>query len=312
VRAWRGAVLVALVAVLAPAIARAQCVAGRLPVTTPIALVFSGGGAKGAWEAGVAAALVETGIPIALAAGSSAGALNAAMLADGRVDRLEATWRTLARDRVYAIRPSVAFSGLLPGWLTALVLRAVDSLADPAPLRETLAALDLPRVRASATRVLVVATDVVRREARVFDNGALTLDVLMAATALPGVFPAVELDGDVLMDGGLVARAPVLEALAARAAPRALVLVSFATAERGRTPRSVRGALEEAFEAAMVHQVRRDAELARLRHPEVDVQLLTPSAPLDLRPLDFEAERLGAAFDRGRADGRACVDAWRR
>lgn len=307
--ALRGLALVAI-ALAVPATAGAQCVAGSA-AGTPIALVFSGGGAKGAWEAGVASALVEGGIPIALAAGSSAGALNAVMLADGRLDRLEATWRTLDRDHVYTVRPSVVFAGLLPGWLTALALGGVDSLLDPAPLRRTLAALDLARVRASATRVLVIATDVVRREPRAFDNATLTLDALMGATALPGVFPAVDVGGELLMDGGLVARAPVLEALAQAHVRRALVLVSYATAERGRAPTSVRRALEEAFETAMVHQIRRDGELARLRHPDVDVQLLSPSAPLDLRPLDFVPERLGAAFERGRADGRGCAAAWR-
>jgi predicted acylesterase/phospholipase RssA len=295
-----------------PGVAAADCVAGGDTGDRPIALVFSGGGAKGAWEAGVAAALVEAGVPIALAAGSSAGALNAAMVADGRIDRLEATWRALDRDHVYRMRPSVVLSGLLPGWLTALTLGAIDSLLDPAPLRDALASLDLARIRTSPTRVLVVATDVVRREARVFDNETLSVDVLMGATAVPGLFPAVVVAGDPLMDGGLVARAPVLEALAAGAARRALVLVSYATAERGRAPTSVRAALEEAFETAMVHQIRRDGELARLRHPDAEIQFLAPSAPLDLRPLDFDPERLGLAFDRGRADGRACVAAWRR
>jgi hypothetical protein len=50
-------------------------------------------------------------------------------------------------------------------------------------------------------------------------------------------------------------------------------------------------------------------ELARLRHPDVDVQLLTPSAPLLLRPLDFDPEGMGRALERGRADAQACLDA---
>src|SRR5216684_3879122 len=84
--------------------ASAACGPSPLPADAPIALVLSGGGAKGAYEAGVAAGLVERGVPIRLVAGSSAGALNAAMIADGRLDRLEALWRGLTRDRVYALR----------------------------------------------------------------------------------------------------------------------------------------------------------------------------------------------------------------
>lgn len=290
--------------------ASAQC-ASRAPADGGVTLVFSGGGAKGAWEAGVALALTEAGVPIAVAAGSSAGALNATMLADGRMDRLEATWRALSRDRVYTLRPGVAFAGLLPGWLAAMAVGRADSLLDPAPLRTMLEhSLDLARIRASNVRLVVVATDLVRRESRVFDNATLTIDALMGAAAVPGLFPPVDVGGDRLVDGGIVGRAPVLEALARVPTPRALVLVSYATAERGRPPTSVRPAIEEAFETAMVHQIRRDAELARLRHPGVDVQVLTPSEPLDLRPLDFEPDALARALDRGRADGRACVKGW--
>jgi NTE family protein len=248
-------------------------------------------------------------VPIAVAAGSSAGALNATLLADGRVDRLETTWRSLTRDDVYLLRPGVFFGGLLPGWLAAAAIAGRESLLDPAPLRARLAAaIDLERIRASRIRLVVVATDVVERRARVFDNASLTVDALMAASAVPGLFPSVDAGGTRLLDGGIVARAPVLDALARERPPRALVLVSYATAERGREPTTVRRAIEEAFETAMVHQIRRDAELAQLRHPDVDVQLLSPSAPLDLRPLDFEPAALGRAFDLGRADGKRCVE----
>jgi hypothetical protein len=49
-------------------------------------------------------------------------------------------------------------------------------------------------------------------------------------------------------------------------------------------------------------------ELARLRHPDVDVQLLTPSAPLMLRPLDFDPERMASALERGRTDAQTCLE----
>ena len=54
---------------------------------------------------------------------------------------------------------------------------------------------------------------------------------------------------------------------------------------------------------------RQALELARLRHPDVDVQLLTPSAPLMLRPLDFDGDAIARALERGRADAQACLDA---
>ena len=155
---WRALTLVCLA--LTPALAAASsCGPSAHPLEAPTALVLSGGGAKGAYEAGVAAELVERRLPIRLVAGSSAGALNAAMIADGRIGRLEALWRGLTRDRVYSLRPRVFFAGLLPGWLTLLTLDRAGSLFDPAPLRELIdSSIDLDRVRCSRRARSVVTT----------------------------------------------------------------------------------------------------------------------------------------------------------
>ena len=292
--------------------AASSCGPSTRPLDAPIALVLSGGGAKGAYEAGVAAVFVEHGLPIRLVAGSSAGALNAAMVADGRMDRLEALWRGLSRGRVYSLRTRVLFAGLLPGWLTLLALDRAGSLFDPQPLRELIdASLDLDRVRASPVRLLVVTSDLARREPRLFDNQSVTREALMAAAAVPGAFPAVAVDGALLVDGGLTGRAPVLEALAAEpGVGRAVVVMSYAPDERGAPPTTMRRALEEAFEMGMIHQIRRDVELARLKSPGVEVHLLQPSAALALRPLDFDQAGIARALERGRADALACLSGW--
>ena len=311
----RGPALVALAlvaAVAAPGAARATCTLASVPLDAPMGLVLSGGGAKGAYEAGVAAAFVKRGLPIKLVTGSSAGALNAAMLADGRVEELEALWRGLTRERVYTLRPSVLFAGLLPGWLTLLSLDRAGSLFDTQPLRELITtSVDLGRIRASPVRLLVVTTDLARRERRLFDNQTVTVEALMAAAAVPGAFPPVEVDGALLVDGGLIGRAPVLEALASGTPlQRIVVVMSYAPDERGLRPTTLRHAIEEAFEMSMIHQIERDTELARLKYPRVEVQLLAPSAPLLLRPLDFEADALARAIERGNADALACLRAW--
>jgi NTE family protein len=292
--------------------AASSCGPSTRPLDAPIALVLSGGGAKGAYEAGVAAVFVERGLPIRLVAGSSAGALNAAMVADGRMDRLEALWRGLSRGRVYSLRTRVLFAGLLPGWLTLLALDRAGSLFDPQPLRELIdASLDLDRVRASPVRLLVVTSDLARREPRLFDNQSVTREALMAAAAVPGAFPAVAVGGALLVDGGLTGRAPVLEALAAEpGVGRAVVVMSYAPDERGTPPTTMRRALEEAFEMGMIHQIRRDVELARLKFPGVELHLLQPSAALALRPLDFDPAGIARALERGRADALACLSGW--
>lgn len=290
----------------------AACLPSTHPPGAAMALVLSGGGAKGAWEAGVAALFAERRLPIRLVAGSSAGALNAAMIADGRVEQLPGLWRGLTRERVYSLRVPVFFAGLLPGWLTLLALDQAGSLFDPQPLRELMdASLDLDRIRASPVRLLVVTTDLARREKRLFDNHSVTREALMAAAAVPGAFPAVNVEGALLVDGGLTGRAPVLEALEAEPSiRRAVVAMSYAPEERGTPPTTLRRAIEEAFEMGMIHQIRRDVELARLKYPAVEVTLLTPSAPLLLRPLDFDPAAMARALERGRADAAACISAW--
>ena len=266
--------LIALVTrILAPASSAAEpapCAgSSAAPPDAPMALVLSGGGAKGAWEAGVAAALVEAGLPIALVAGSSAGALNGAMIAAGRVERLEALWRGLDRDKLYSLRAPVFFAGLLPGWLTLVALDRAGSLFDARPLRDLIAAtVEIDRIRAAPMRLLVTTTDLERRDKRIFDNATVTVDALFAAAAVPGAFPPVEIDGALLVDGGLTGRAPVLEALEAGVPlGRVVVVMSYAPDERGRRPTTMRAAIEEAFEMSMIHQIRRDVELARLKYP---------------------------------------------
>jgi NTE family protein len=306
--------LAALGTVMTPVLAAATCSSSDVDRDAPMALVLSGGGAKGAYEAGVAATFIEQGLPIRLVAGSSAGALNAAMIAGGRADRLEALWRSVTREQVYSLRLPIFFAGFLPGWLTLLVLNETKALFDPAPLRSLIeTSLDFEQIRTSPVRLLVTATDLARREKRVFDNRTVTVDVLMAASAVPGLFPPIEVDGAMLVDGGLTGRAPVLEALEADASlRRAVVVMSYAPTERGAEPTTMRHALEESFELIMIQQIRRDTELARLRHPRVDVQLLTPSAPLLLRPLDFDAEAMGRLLALGRTDALDCLATWTR
>ncbi|HKC99115.1 MAG TPA: patatin-like phospholipase family protein [Methylomirabilota bacterium] len=297
-------------ALAAPPGAVATCVPTSIGRDVPTALILTGGGAKGAYEAGAVAALAEAGVRIRLVAGSSAGALSAAMIAAGRADRLETTWRSLTRERIYSVRAPTFFAGLLPGWLTLRALSSASSLLDPRPLRELIASsVELERIRSSAVGLIVTTTDIVRREPRVFDNHTVTVDALLAAAAVPGLFPAVEVDGALLVDGGLTGRAPVLEALEAAPVGRALIVLSYAPDERAAPPTTIRRSMEEAFETAMLHQIRRDTELARLKHPTTEFQLLTPSAPLNLRPLEFDGDAVARVLALGRADAESCLRA---
>jgi predicted acylesterase/phospholipase RssA len=129
----------------------------------------------------------------------------------------------------------------------------------------------------------------------------------VASATVPGLFPPVASGERWLVDGGVVQRAPVLELLATHPLDRLLVVAAYASDP----PReaSVQPVLERAIELALAREIARDVELARHRYPGVDVQVLAPTAPLRVRPLDFDGARLGPLVDLGRADGRRCLDA---
>jgi NTE family protein len=269
--------------------------------------VLSGGGAKAAYEAGLGLALHERGVVPAAVAGTSSGALNAALLAAGEPERLAALWRSIRREDVFQYPAATVFGGLLPGWLGLIPLRHARALLDPAPLRRTIEReVDFARLRASPIRLLVLAADLVAGAPRRFDNASLTVDALVASVTVPGLFPAVAADGAVLVDGGVVQRAPTLELLDAERLDRLLVVQGYGADGLG--GETIQPVLERAFELALAREVRRDIELARFRHPGVEIHLVQPSEPLRLRPLDFDGARLAALLDLGRRDGLACLE----
>src|SRR5206468_7631028 len=98
VKAWVGVPLL-LAIVWSPGAARAVCTPSPLGRDAPTALILSGGGAKGAYEAGAVALFAERGLSIQLVAGSSARPLHPTMVAARRADPRQATRRRLRRER---------------------------------------------------------------------------------------------------------------------------------------------------------------------------------------------------------------------
>jgi NTE family protein len=310
VRSGTAGLLLVLALTLGAAATGAACEAraGRDAMGAKLGVVFAGGGAKAAYEAGVGLVLRERGIVPAAIAGTSSGAINAALLATGEAERLAELWRTLRREDVFAYRAPAVLGGLLPGWFGFQVIARARGLLDPAPLRATLARhVDFWRLRSAPVAVLVVATDLVSGTPQRFDNATLTLDALVASATVPGLFPAVVAGDRLLVDGGVVQRAPVMELLDVHHLDRVLVVAAYA----GEPPRdaTVQAVLERSIELALAREISRDVELARFRHPRVDVQLLTPSSALRARPLDFDGARLEALIALGRDDGRRCLEA---
>jgi len=189
-----------------------------------IALVLSGGGALGAYQAGAYAALENAGIRPNWIAGSAIGAVNAAIIAGNlpheRSFRLRHFWRELSR-RI-AIRGEAGFHQNLRG----LVERAIAQWRNGGapPLRETSSipsselrevieeVVDFDRVNSGSVRVVLGATNLDTGAETLFDNDrhVLTIDHVLASTALPGLVP-VAIDGQ-RYGGGAVSVAPLDEA----------------------------------------------------------------------------------------------------
>ncbi|MDZ3831044.1 MAG: patatin-like phospholipase family protein [Sphingopyxis sp.] len=210
-----------------------------LPVPELVVLVLQGGGALGAYQAGVYEALIERGIELDWVAGISIGAINAAIIAGNERDRAVARMRDfwngvssalpalpspdndLFREwRHLGAAAQVATFGV-PGFFTprwpppAFAPRqtpAAVSLYDTAPLIQTLDRLvDWDRLNSGKVRLSVGAVAVETGNFHYFDTQNERIDVrhILASGALPPGLPPVEIDGHWYWDGGLVSNTPL-------------------------------------------------------------------------------------------------------
>lgn len=194
----------------------------RPPPRRTVNLALQGGGAHGAYTAGVLDALLEDGsLDIEAASGASAGALNAAVLAcgiarggaGGARQALRAFWRDVARSANPFGLPGAGGSlarfnagGPAWAWWNAWMQAWSPYQFNPTnlnPLRDVVAAyVDEAVLRDGPVKVLVTATSVRTGQAHLFQGGDLSLDALMASTCLPTLFRAVEIGGEAFWDGG--------------------------------------------------------------------------------------------------------------
>ena len=245
-----------------------EALPGRWPYSSRLGLVLSGGGARGAYQVGVVAALAERlpGLEFPILAGMSAGAINTAWLAAHpgplavSVTGLTAAWRRLTTDQVYRLRPTRLTRSALR-WLWQGVTQqkrgpaTVRGLVDTQPLREflegclTLGGIDrnlaARRLRAVALTAVSYATGravtfvqggpntaLWERHDRVAVRAQLTVDHIMASAAVPIVFPAIQMGEEFYGDGGIGAVAPLAAAIHLGA--RGIVAIS--TAAPGTAP----------------------------------------------------------------------------
>jgi NTE family protein len=174
---------------------------------TRVAFVFQGGGSVAATQVGMLRALVEMGITPDLVIGSSSGALNAVAFAEqptiAGIDRLERLWLSLRRKDI---------APLTVNSVVGAVFGHRDSLVPNTALRRFLEAAAVNRrLEDTVIPVHVVATDISDGQTVVLSEGDL-VTALMASAAFPGLFPPVVIGRRHLIDGGVGADIPVLQA----------------------------------------------------------------------------------------------------
>jgi NTE family protein len=195
-----------------------------------ITLVFQGGGALGAYQAGVYEALHEAGIEPDWIIGTSIGAINAGIIAgnkpEDRLDRLKEFWARVRHPVSVTSLSSLPFLGSTFAAMNAIFTPNPVAFLGPkmplgaddagyystAPLEKNLADLiDPDLLAAQSPRLTVGCANVSSGEMRYFDSSKDTLTVrhIMASGALPPAFPAVRIDGELYWDGGILSNTPV-------------------------------------------------------------------------------------------------------
>jgi NTE family protein len=233
------------------------------------AWVLPGGSTLGAVQVGQADALLARGIQPDLLIGTSAGALNAAWLAADPtgpgVAVLRKLWLSTTRRRVFPLSPIGVGLGLAGRRDHIVSNRALTRwLEEHLPYRQ---------IEEARLPLTITATDLRTGEAVLMSRGAL-VPALVGSCAMPGVFPPVEHGGRILVDGGMVADAPIRHAIDS-GADRIYILPTLGTdgADRPRSAielllRSV-GLMLRATRIAEINSRAEEGEIYLLPAPSV-------------------------------------------
>lgn len=281
-------------------------------------LVLSGGGAKGGFEAGAAAAILEyykhTDSPITMLSGTSVGAINAAGIAAGGPRYPMEIWRNISNNKIYRR------STFMYPWRFWRLGAAFDS----SPLWKLITSHIGPDALAhSDYRIFIHTTEITTRRPVVFSGKHPdVLTGIYASASIPGAFPPVLWEGHWLVDGGTVDNSPIrslvregckkitviyLDDELPQPSITAADLDPITKVERPNAAES----LAASIEAMMDAHFRRDLKnvelinkLVAVGHPmkeghrKIHLQVFGPDRDLG-NSLDFDTKRMRILIDRG-------------
>ncbi len=257
----------------------------------PVNLALQGGGAHGAFTWGVLDLLLEDPrIAIEGISGTSAGAMNAAVLACGLVQggsgaaraKLEDFWHQVSELGRLSPLQATPWDRAAGNWNldhspTYLALDVMSRLLSPYqfnpmdynPLREVLErTVDVTCLQSCReVKLFVSATNVRSGKIRIFKNPEITIDALLASACLPTLFRTVEVDGEPYWDGGFMGN-PALYPLFYECDSRDLVFVQINPIERAEVPKTAREILDRmneiSFNSSLMREMRAVAFVTRL------------------------------------------------
>jgi NTE family protein len=263
-----------------------------------IVLVFQGGGALGAYQAGVYQALHEAGIEPDWIVGTSIGAINASLIAgnepDNRLLRLQAFWERMAHKWPWSygsawpqLSQSLSFLNTavngIPGFFTPNPLAHFGQNSflgaehagyySTAPLEETLLELvDFKLINRCKPRLTVGAAHVRSSQMRYFDGRDMDIGVkhIMASGALPPAFPAVRIDGELYWDGGVLSNTPTEVVFEDNPRRNSLIFAVHLWNPAGPEPETIGEVLHRQkdvqYSSRVANHIARQQQTHRLRH----------------------------------------------
>jgi NTE family protein len=263
----------------------------RDPVLVDFAL--QGGGSHGAFTWGVLDRLLEeTWIKVEAISGTSAGAMNAAVLvsgwmqggAEGAGAALEAYWKRVAEAAKFSPLQRSPVDRLMNRWTldTSPAYLAMDLMSrvlspydlNPMglnPISSILSeSIDFAHLADAPIKLFITATNVHTGRGRIFRNPEITADVLLASACLPTMFQAVEIDGEPYWDGGFAGN-PTITPLVRESDAHDSILIQINPRERRDTPRTASEILnrlnEISFNAPLMKELRMIALLRQAADP---------------------------------------------
>jgi len=270
-------------------------------------LVFQGGGALGAYQAGVYQALHEAQIEPDWIIGTSIGAINASLIAgnepENRLPRLEEFWRRMRRKELWGRSTWPGAADAANYWAT--VLGGIPGFFEPnplaffgshirlgaegagfyssAPLERTLGDLvDFSLIARCRPRLTVGAAHVRTSQMRYFDSRTteITARHVMASGALPPAFPAVRIDGELYWDGGILSNTPTEVIFEDNPRRNSLIFAVHMWNPTGPEPETIWQVLHRhkdiQYSSRVASHIARQRQVHRLRHVISELAKLIP------------------------------------